>query len=233
MRAKIILIITLLPGFSACNEKDVEYFPLQEGKTWQYHIVTHDMDLEKNFKQHIVNGPERIIDEVKAYTRTINNGTALFYEKNAEGIRRIGIKRKLDINTIFEPEDHYVIRFPVVVGTQWQQETITGVLGVVMDPFRRHYELHTPVQMNYTIESLDESVSVAAGKFNRCISVKGIGTSHVTADKSIGTIDVTVSSMDWYCPNVGLVKSWREESTTSNILVKGDFLMELEKYSMK
>lgn len=233
MRTHKIRLFLLLAGLSACNEQDVEYFPLNEGKTWQYHVVTHDMDLEKNYKQHIVNGPVRMIDEVKAYTRKINDGTDVFYEKTAEGIRRIGIKRELDINTLFEPEDHYVIRFPLAVGTQWQQETITGVLGVVMDPFRRHYELHTPVKMNYTIESLDENVSVAAGKFNRCINVKGIGTSHVTADKSIGTIDVTVSSSDWYCPNAGLVKSWREESTSSNILVKGDFLMELEKFSMK
>ncbi len=226
----LILLVFLL-SLSACNETDIEYFPLNEGKHWQYRVILHDMDVEKKYKQYVINETPHIIDGSKIFTREVNDGTQYLYESTEEGIRRVGVKRKLDINTVLEKEDFYAIKYPIEIGTSWEQETITGVLEVVIAPFRRHYALHTPVQMKYTIESIDESLKVPAGRFEKCIKVAGLGTTKVEAEKTIGIIDVTVESSDWYCPNVGLVKSQRDERTTSTVLVKGDFLMELESFS--
>jgi len=231
-KIKNILILSIfLVSLSACNETDVEYFPLNEGKTWQFRVVVHDMDVEKNYKQYVANKPFHEMDGSKVFTREINDGTQYFYESTEEGVRRVGVKRKLDVNTIIEKEDFFAIKYPLEVGTSWEQETITGVLEVVIAPFRRHYALHTPVQMKYTIDSIDEMVKVPAGLFEKCIKVVGLGTKKVEAEKTIGIVDLTVESSDWYCPNIGLVKSQRDERTTSTILVKGDFLMELESFS--
>ena len=226
----LILLVFLL-NLSACNESDIEYFPLNEGKTWQYRVILHDMDVEKKYKQYVINETPHNMDGSKIFTREVNDGTQYLYESTEKGIRRVGVKRKLDINTVLEKEDFYAIKYPIEIGTSWEQETITGVLEVVIAPFRRHYALHTPVQMKYTIDSIDENVKVPAGRFEKCIKVIGLGTTKVEAEKTIGIIDVTVESSDWYCPNVGLVKSQRDERTTSTVLVKGDFLMELESFS--
>ncbi len=231
MNIKRTFIVVFLFCLSACSDSDIEYFPLNEGKNWQYQIVLHDMDVEKKYKQYVVNNPSQEVDGRKVFTREINDGTQYLYELTDEGVRRVGAKRKLDINMVIEKEDFYAIKYPIEVGTSWEQETITGVLEVVIAPFRRHYALHTPVQMKYTIDSLDEIVKVPAGRFEKCIKVTGLGSTKVEAEKTIGIIDVTVESSDWYCPNVGLVKSQRDERTSSTVLVKGDFLMELEKFS--
>lgn len=232
MNIKKKLFIVIFFCLSACSsDNDIEYFPLDEGKNWQYRVILHDMDVEKKFKQYLVNKAPYEIDGRKVFIREINDGTQYLYESTEEGIRRIGVKRKLDINNVLEKEDFYAIKYPIEIGTSWEQETITGVLEVVIAPFRRHYALHTPVQMKYTIKSIDEIVKVPAGRFERCLKVSGLGTTRVEAEKTIGIIDITVESSDWYCPNVGLVKSQRDERTSSTVLVKGDFLMELEKFS--
>jgi len=229
-KIRLFLLVILL-CLAGCTEPDIEYFPLNEGKAWEYRVVTHDMDVEKKYKQYVVNEAPHNNDGSKIFTREVNDGTRYLYESTEEGIRRVGVKRKLDINTVLEKEDFYALKYPLEIGTSWEQETITGVLEVVIAPFRRHYALHTPVQMKYTIESIDESVKVPAGLFEKCLKVAGLGTTKVEAEKTIGIIDVTVESSDWYCPNVGLVKSQRDERTSSTVLVKGDFLKELENFS--
>lgn len=232
MNIKKILFTVLFFCLTACgSDKDIEYFPLNEGRNWQYLVILHDMDVEKKYKQYVVNKAPQQIDGSKIFIREINDGTQYLYESTDEGIRRVGIKRRLDINTVSEKEDFYTIKYPLETGTRWEQETITGVLEVVIAPFRRHYALHTPVQMEYTIESIDEIVKVPAGRFEKCIKVAGFGSRKVEAEKTIGIVDVTVESSDWYCPNTGLVKSQRDERTSSTVLAKGDFLMELESFS--
>lgn len=231
-RFKCVLIHTLLLfSLSACNETDIEYFPLNEGKQWQYKVTLHDMDVEKKYKQLIVNEAPYQEDGKEIFSRKINDEVVYLYKPTDQGVRRVGLKRKKDINIVLEKQDFYAIKFPLEVGTSWQQETVTGVLEVVIAPFRRHYALHTPVQMQYEIVSINEQVKVPAGRFEKCIKVIGVGGRKVEAEKTIGIIDVTIESSDWYCPNVGLVKSQRDEKTSSTVLVKGDFLMELESFS--
>ena len=223
--------IFFIASLTACQDEDVSYFPLMEGKQWQYRVVTHDMDLEKKYKQLVVNQASYTEAGKEIFLRKVNDEAQYLYETTDQGVRRIGVKRKKDINTVLEEEDFYAIKFPIEVGTSWRQETVTGVLEVVIAPFRRHYALHTPVQMKYEIAAINEQVKVPAGRFTNCIKVTGTGGRKVEAEKTIGIIDVTVKSSDWYCPNVGLVKSQRDEKTSSTVLVKGDFLMELESFS--
>ncbi len=193
--------------------------------------MTHDMDLEKKYKEFVSNEGEQEIDNDQVFVRKVNDEILYLYKPEKEGIRRVGVRRKRDIKTSLKKEDYFVLRYPLEKGTSWQQETITGVLEVVIAPFRRHYALKTPVPMTYTITSTEERVKVPAGHFSGCIQIKGKGVTRVQAEKTIGIVDVTVESSDWYCPGVGLVKSQREERTSSTILVKGDFLKELESFS--
>lgn len=227
-------IIFLMTGLflTACQEQDEKYFPLQAGKSWQYQIVTQDMNMKKKYKRYVINKGSDKLNDQDVYAREINDVILVYFEKKEKGIRRVGIKKKLDINTQLEQVDHYVLGYPLEVGTQWQQETITGVLEVVIAPFRRHYALHAPVIMHYNITSLEENISVPAGRFTDCIKVEGEGKARAKADKSLGNLKIKVKSSDWYCPEVGLIKSERIESTDSPVLVEGSFLVELEKFSL-
>lgn len=227
-----ILPLSILACLSGCERTEQAYFPLQEGASWEYRVTTEDMDMEKQFIEIVQNEATREIDGESVFTRNVNDSVLYFYRPDDAGIHRIGMKRPTDINTLYEEQTHFVLRYPLQAGTSWEQETVTGVLAVVMDPFRRHYKLRTPVQMTYTVDNVDSKVQVEAGYFEQCVEVTGLGKTRVDADKAIGTINITVASTDWYCPGVGLVKSERVESTDSRILYRGDFEMELISYQM-
>ena len=214
----------------ACGSEDISYFPLQEGKSWEYKVTTQDMDMQKQSVELITNVAPRNLDDKNVSTRSVNGELLFFYEKADEGVRLVGMKRPKDINTVYEKKEHFVLKLPLQEGTSWEQETITGVLAVVMDPFRRHFKLRTPVQMRYTVKNVDSTVKVSAGHFTQCAEVVGLGKTKVDPDKSLGQMIITVASTDWYCPGVGLVKSERVESTDNRILSRGDFNMELLKY---
>ena len=81
--------------------------------------------------------------------------------------------------------------------------------------------------MNFKIISHNASVKVKAGNFSECVHVKGNGSTEFIADTRAGPNKVTIISDEWVCPNIGIVKEKRIESTDSLVFGTQEYTREL------
>ena len=64
-------------------------------------------------------------------------------------------------------------------------------------------------EMDFEIVSKEVMIKVKAGIFKNCIYVKGKGHTEFIADTRSRPNKVNISSEEWICPNVGIVKQNR------------------------
>ena len=127
-----------------------------------------------------------------------------------------------------DPHPRHVLRRPIAVGTEWQASTVPYLLRrrQGFPPEVRHE--HGDVPMRYAIESTEEAIEVPAGRFARCVRVRGQGTVRLFVDPVAGWRDVALVTTEWYCPGAGLVKLVREEMARSPMLVGGRLTLTLQ-----
>mgnify|MGYP003338694896 CR=1 FL=1 len=70
-------------------------------------------------------------------------------------------------------------------------------------------------------------VQTRAGAFKGCLRVKGEAALKLFADPVVGWQDMPLTTLEWYCPGVGLVRLERHEPANSTFLAGGDLTMEL------
>ena len=218
-----------------CSEKEYQYFPLSDGKIWNYSIVINPGVEDKlvykktNFtleKQTILGREKKNKKQVYPIIREDNS--IYYYAKNKNGITREGMQQRGDFPIKYEKDKKYVLKFPLKLGTEWQSVSKTYLI------LRRYayfdYRATTNFDLKYKIDSLDESIKVPAGKFDNCIKIIGNGKTTFIGDREIGTIKILVSTIDWYAPNVGLVKSIRKEETDSDLFGTSKMVQVLDDY---
>ena len=66
-----------------------------------------------------------------------------------------------------------------------------------------------------------------AGSFAHCVRVKGVAMLRLFADPVNGFKDMPLTTLEWYCPGVGLVRVERREPANSTFLTGGTMTMEL------
>jgi hypothetical protein len=81
--------------------------------------------------------------------------------------------------------------------------------------------------MTYTIEAPGEPVQTRAGAFSNCLRVKGTAALRAFADPVVGWRDMPLTTTEWYCEGVGLVRLVREEPANAAFLTGGTLTMEL------
>ena len=69
---------------------------------------------------------------------------------------------------------------------------------------------HAPVAMSYAIEAVGEKLATRAGSFDDCLRVRGRAAMRLFADPVVGWKDMALTTTEWYCAGVGLVKLVRE-----------------------
>ena len=123
-----------------------------------------------------------------------------------------------------------MLKAPLAVGTSWQASTTTYLMRRNADfpPEIRHS--HKPVLMTYRIEALGEPVATRAGQFTDCIRVQGQAVLKLFADPVTGFRDLPITSTEWYCKGVGLVKVQRSEPAKSTFLTGGVMTLELTEW---
>jgi hypothetical protein len=89
------------------------------------------------------------------------------------------------------------------------------------------------ILMNYSVEDMEASVSVPAGEFNKCALVVGKADLTLYTDPLNGFQKIPLTSKEWYCPGVGLVKLERVEELKSTFYKGGRIEMLLVNYSVK
>ncbi len=233
----ITLLLFLLSG--GCDRSPSAYYPLEPGLRWFYtlHVTTMDSTEE----QKLLLASARSVDwrGKPVHARRSLDGTTLFYLENAEGIHHVASRRPNAVEPQpVEKGERIILQYPLEPGTTWYADSKTLVLYRTGPPQRSEFHIIAPVRLKYTIEALDDTVAVPAGKFRDCLRVRAIGKTKYDARNYVGLTNITVEKTDWYAPGIGLIKSVREEITSSKVLnhgrmqtFAGRIVMELESFT--
>ncbi len=224
------LAAALLSFVAGCGEPSLpeSLFPLEPGHRWDYDVRT---EWENNTVEHedrtITSEGEAKVGEKAAWRRRSADGVDWFLRVDDSGVYRVAAKSDLDDEPRPDPMARYVLKAPIKTGTAWQSTTTAYLLKRRQEFPQEIRHTHPAVPMNYVIEALDAQVEVPAGKFERCVRVRGQAVLKLFADPVVGWRDMPLTTTEWYCHGPGLVKVVREEPANSTFLTGGSQTMTL------
>ena len=221
----VFLLITLI--CSGCSKKEPSYFPLSNGYKWRYDVLLETRDGVRRQKYILNNLGESELDGAPVYLRESLDGTVLYYLDSNKGIYYLGSINDKKIKPEFNKDKQLVIPEPHVANTKWEQTTTTKLLKKTGPPQKTVFEIFAKVDLEARIESLDDVVTVPAGRFKNCMKITMSGSSFKDAGNYVGLTLVNVEQTSWYAEGVGLIKMERIETTQSDALDKGTLLIEL------
>lgn len=226
MRARVAFALLL----AACGAEapQASLFPLEAGHRWVYDLRTEWESQQLEHETRILSTEgEATVGDTPAWRRRSADGVDWYLRADESGVYRIASKSDLDAEPLPDAAPRYVLKAPIAVGTSWQTPTAPYLLRRKADfpPEVRHS--HPTVPMHYVIEALDAAVEVRAGRFERCVRVRGQAALKLFADPVVGWRDMPLVTTEWYCHGPGLVKLVREEPANSTYLVGGTVTMEL------
>lgn len=218
-------------ALGGCSQpaSEASLFPLEPGRRWVYDVRS---EWENNTSEHetrtiTTEGEDSLPGGGKAWRRRSADGVDWWLRVDDGGVYRVATKSDLDEAPKADPVKRYVLKAPVAVGTAWQATTTAYLLRRRQEfpPEIRHS--HPAVVMTYTIEALDDKLSVRAGTFERCVRVGGSAVLKLFADPVVGWRELPLTTTEWYCHGPGLVKVVRKEPALSTFLVGGSQTLEL------
>lgn len=230
MHAHRFLLLALAPlALAACSRSPgSEFFPLDKGHHWQYEVTTEyeNGTVDRDPLELSTLGSESLEDG-RAFRRHSSDGVDYWLRSDATGIYRVASKSELDAEPQTDKAPRYVLRQPLTAGTSWQASTTAYLLRRKSEfpPEIRH--THPGVPMTYSIDALAQTVGTRAGQFTGCLRVKGVATLKLFADPVVGWKDMPITTLEWYCPGVGLVRLERTEPANSTFLTGGTLTMDL------
>ena len=215
---------------AGCGDSEVDYFPLDSDRYWQYRIERTTMDGTVTQKYLLEALPAQILDEIEVVAKRTVDGHQYFYRRDELGVHRIA--RKLRDQAEIEADTPAVLVLPskLEVGVSWQERSVTSVLENSGPPWETLFRLIHPITLTYTVESVDDDVAVKAGEFRHCLRIVANGKATADVGNYVGKTDIQVHNIDWYAPNVGLVRSERRETSSSTPLGAGSISLELESF---
>ncbi|MDE2455169.1 MAG: hypothetical protein KGL43_16390 [Burkholderiales bacterium] len=207
------------------------YFPLDAGHRWRYDLATEreaggveheELVLETLGQQEFAGQP--------AWVRRSETGVDYFLRADASGIYRVASRLDVEAEPLKDAAPRYVLKAPLKVGTEWQADTNAYVLQRRQEFPPEIRNTHAPVMMTYTIAALGQGVDTRAGHFGDCLRVNGRALLRLFADAVSGWRDLPLTTTEWYCKGVGLVKVVREEPANSTFLSGGTMTLELTEW---
>ncbi len=211
---------------------DDDYFPLDKGRSWTYAVSTSLDDHAKQVERLTISsrGAEKLGDEM-AVRRHTSSGLDYFVRSDHSGVYRVASRTPLDRAPQADEPHRYVLQKPYAIGTQWKAMTTAYVLERRSEVPKEIRRTHKPFPMTYTIDALDESIEVPAGRFKGCLRVSGYAAVRLYVDAQFAWRDIGLTAREWYCPGVGLVRLEREELSPSRFMVGGHLVMELSAWN--
>ena len=225
-----LLAAAVLALLAGCKEPPgSSLFPLEEGRRWTYRLSSEwENDTRERETVVLSNlGRDSALESGSAWHRRSDTGLDYWLRADATGIYRVAAKSDVDAEPKPDPAPRFVLKAPIAVGTSWQTTTTTYLMrrNSEFPPEIRH--AHPSVPVVWTIEALDDRVEVPAGRFEQCVRVKGLALLRLFADPVNGFKDMPLTTLEWYCPGVGLDKVERREPANSTFLTGGTMTMEL------
>jgi hypothetical protein len=224
----LLAIVAALAGCSAAPPS-TGFFPLESGHRWTYDVKT---EWENNVVEHedivlTTQGSDSRVEGGAAFRRHSDDGVDYWLRSDDTGIYRVASKSDLDAEPKLDTPRRYVLKAPLAVGSTWQATTTAYLLKRRAEFPRELRHTHPSIAMTYTIEALGQTVQTRAGTFGNCLRVKGTAALRVFADPVVGWRDMPLTTTEWYCDGVGLVRLLREEPAQATFLTGGTLTMEL------
>ena len=216
----IIFILIFLSSWNVFAED--KYFPLDEGFTWNYTIKTDGKAHDETMV--IKTLPKKYLLGSKLIPRQIETGgkkTFEFFDKNDEGVYVYAAQESGIAKPELKEKPYFYIKKPYRVGNTWEGHYKTKHL---MEPVK------FPIKV--TIQSVDETVTVPAGKFSKCLKLTKTGEINENHGGYFGESKVIVEESLWYAPGVGLVKSEFNEMSNHRMSGPGHGTTLLESYKV-
>tara|TARA_B100001093_G_C26692611_1_gene955481 strand:- start:308 stop:1009 length:702 start_codon:yes stop_codon:yes gene_type:complete len=228
------ILFFLILFINSCNERKVDFFPLKEGNIWNYDVEIYpNVEDKVIYKKNNYSLPKTNLkinsEKIKeTYPILREDNSIYYYSKNKNGVYREAIQFANQSPLIYEKEKKYVLKYPIKVGEKWSSQSKTFLI------IRRYpyfdYRATTDFEIDYEITSVNETVKVPAGKFNKCIKIEGKGNATFIGDREIGLIKIAIKTTEWFAPGVGLVKIIRKEETDSDLFGKSKMVQVLNNF---
>jgi hypothetical protein len=220
----------LLAGCGPAAPEHERWFPLADGHRWVYELRTvADPDGEVRSETLVMsNRGAEPVDGTPAWRRRSDSGIDYWLRADASGIYRVASRSPLDAAPIADADKRYVVKLPLAVGTEWQATTVSYLLAHRNQVPRAVRVTHKATPMSYRIAATGESVQVPAGRFDGCLRVDGTAQVRLWVDEAKQWRQVPLTTREWYCSGVGLVRLERQELTPTKMMVGGTLTMELQ-----
>lgn len=229
-KRNLIIFAVFIIYLTACSNNETSYFPLNEGYKWQYDVSLITMDGLSKQKYIFNNLGKRKLDGNEVYLRESLDDSILYYSNTDEGIHYLGKLDSQKIYSEFNPDKRLVIPATLNVGNEWTYKSLTHLLQKTGPPQKTVFRITAEIPLEIKIESLNDSITVPAGRFDNCLKISMGGFEFINAGNYIGLTMVSVEQTNWYAPGIGLVKMERFETTKRKALDKGTLLVELAKF---
>jgi hypothetical protein len=219
-------------GAGTSSSTSAAWFPLDAGHVWTYRVTVENdsavldrdtLTLRALGRDELADGP--------AWHRASDSGVHYWLRSDDSGIYRIATRSDLDAEPKVDASRRYVLKAPYTVGTSWQAHTTAYLLARRAEFPREIRHTHPSIPMNYTIEATQQTVNAAGQRHEGCLRVRGSAQVRLYADPVVGWKDMPLSTLEWYCPGVGLVRLERDEPAQSSFLDGGKLTMELVSWS--
>ena len=225
------ILLLFLVGFLAvgCEKNESSFFPLSAKRTWQYNIETKTAN-ENSRQKNIIQSKGSISStDNKSFVLQSISGLVSHYQRNEEALllaQQLVNGEQREVAGVRAT----VFRFPLQVGTSWQDFMITELL----QSYDAHaHKVREEIPVKVLIEDMDDTVTVPAGKFRHCMRIVTRGEKLVQKGKYAYQPKMTISITNtrWYAKGVGLVKEEHLESSDILQYPKATYMVSLDKFS--
>jgi hypothetical protein len=215
-------------GLWACSAPDPgpAWFPLRTGDEQRYE-VSYSPDAERPAETWTLRttGPATWQGQT-LMQRQHSAGVVFWLLADAQGVRRLAHQTELDREPVADERPQWVLKAPYTVGTEWSSTTVPFLL-MRKNEHPRDFKRSHPVQMNWRIVSVTETLQLASGRtLSPCMHVLGQAFVTLYTDPVQGFKEVPLTSHEWYCQGQGLVKFSREEKVASGFMTGGNLTAE-------
>jgi hypothetical protein len=208
----LLLCPVLVLLATGCGETDAGYFPLDDGWRWGYRITIGTKGAgDETYRSFVSNLPRQTLGEEEAVPRLAHDGRVHYYTARPDGIRHLASRGEGD-DLVWQLPDQFVLRTPPKVGSSWRIASHTYLLKK-RGLFDELAPLEATVDMEYTVEKVDDVVMTPAGSFEGCARVRAVGSTSYALGPEIGMVPISVEVVEWFAPGVGLVRMERWESS--------------------
>lgn len=212
-----------------CGIEPEGYLPLQTGLAWDYEVTTTTRLASSRERFSVTNIGEVELAGVRYQRRRTSAGTDYYLAQDVGGIYRRGKRTIVEEHPRLDPEPRYVIKFPVDATAEWTSVSHPYVLRRV-HPYGESLTRNVEFKMSYRVEATDAEVRVPAGRFDRCLKVRGEGLLTIYSDAVRGFTEIPITTEEWYAPDVGLVRLERSEILDTTVFAGGRKVFELVRF---